>query len=654
MNLKKLCYRGTISAIVLLKFYLISEMEIIPLPYDPAVYTTSANHLSNLFGIQLSGYPTWIWFCHQLGVPQRLAIEGLWTLTCYIIGSSIFPSLRIITRLLCFTALVFLPQTYYLFNTTFTEGFYICLTGVVISLLIKILSDIKSKKILPKSLGCGLLIGLMQITRNESIVINTYLAVLFISTFIFIYRFKAAKELAGTFALIYLISIIVPTAVKIYNYRINEVWMINVHQMPSHLKLLNNLASIDTHSDNPRFVPITIKARELAYQVSPSLALLKPEVESKENIFYKASSRANLNGEIGAGWIWLLFNSASPIHPITLKARDELYRSASREIHQAFKKHELDHKFSPHPLIGNCLKNVIKYYSLGLQNAWANLSYLYGSHKGIGDEFNKKIFELPKDQQQDQNIVCDIREAILSKNHFNYSISGWAVAIDKNHPITEIQTTGAGNVVYNVKNNYRRADIDTIFGKSVNSQIGMGFNQFESNQVNCSNVKIIFISKHEIVGEVLNPKPNNIYDINGKYGRVFIGVDNIAVNRSLKSRVMNKIISLYSSELFWVVMITFTGLSFVLVLLFDKTNDKKLFFIVFSSLFIWIFLNFGFYSLLGAVCWKPETRYLFNTSIYICTLFIYSLMYISNLTILGIRNKYYIDKLKVMCFNDRP
>lgn len=637
----KITYNITILLIILFKFFIISNMEIISFPCDPAVYTSAANHLTDSFGIQVSGYPAWLWLCHQFGFPQRLAIEGLWIFTSYVILISIYTKTYPWMQLCVFGLMVFLPQTFYLFNITLNEGFYICLTGLQISLVIKILLNIRSGKNILNCILCGFIIGLMKVTRNESIVLNFYLISLFLMTVIFIYKMNYAKKIGIAFLLIFFCSEIIPTAIKTYNYNKNHVWMLNAHQMPSHLKLLRDLASIDTHFDNPRFVPITNKARQLAYAVSPSLSQLKTAVESNENVFLKASNDSNLNGEIGAGWIWLIFNSASPQGKgISLEMRDRLYRSASYEIKEAFLNHKLDYKFSPHPMIGNCISNVIKYFPSGLCLAWDRLSYLYGSRNGGIDFFYSKPIDIPKEQQEDQNIICNIRGAILSNNIVNYSIRGWAISSDKNHPITDLQTTGKHDCTYTIPNNFRRSDIDKIFGQTDSAQMGYGFQQFHSNQPDFNNVKIKFLSNQEVLAEVLNPTDGKIYDLDSKYGKILVGIDQVNKKYSTKTYFMGKLISLFSNKKFWVLMIFIIITSFVCVLIFDQTSNRKLFLLTYLSIFNWIILNFGFYSLLGAVCWVPESRYLFNTSIYASILFIYCSTYIANLSFYKIKAKY--------------
>lgn len=350
------------ALLVIFKLVLVSSNEIIAIPDDSAGFVRLVvNGLGDL-GPPV-GYPLWLWLVKQTGIPQRIAIELLYCLASVCVVLSLSRSLGLRLSLLALVALVLNPATYFLFDHALSDPLFLCLTLFGISVSVLLLRDVgcDGKTRLVWALLLGLALGAMVVTRNESplaLAWMTWLALLmFLRASAAAGRRGAVKATFKAFLAMAVIFATMGTLPKAWHYASQGVWTSAIATMPSHMDMLHALASIDTGSEDPRYVAISRQARLLAYETSPTLRTLQPYVERSENVYVRASHDFGglPEGEIGSGWVWHVFNDAA-LHALTGEKKaaqlDALWRQVKKEVDTAFASGKLKKRLVLHPFLG--------------------------------------------------------------------------------------------------------------------------------------------------------------------------------------------------------------------------------------------------------------------------------------------------------------
>jgi len=424
-----------ILSIALLKFFLIANQEIVTEPHDALNYVTQSDRLNVNFGLGATGYTVWLAVGKALSLPQRIGIELLWLTAAAFLSFQICAGMRSPWAMpVLFAAAVFAPQTFHLFDRALTDGYFICLTAFVLGFCIRSFRGRSLRERLPAVVGMGAVSGLMAITRNEGILLLAFLVcwaiLLGLCDWIGGARTmrKLIPDVAGALLIAGVTASLLPGAVMLYNGWRYGVLTLSFVEMPSHMRLLKALARIETGERNRRFVPVSHKAREMAYAKSPTLARFAPEVENPETSFQKESLAAiGQPGEIGAGWIWHVFNSAAgPLGIGFPRDLDSTYRQAVREIEAGFQ--SCPRRFVPHPFLG------------GDSSAW--LPYL-----GEGFFHAIRCVLTPSEWMEDADLspadrslfdrVCLRRSSLTQRT---VCVRGWVFSADPNHPITSVST----------------------------------------------------------------------------------------------------------------------------------------------------------------------------------------------------------------------
>lgn len=355
-----------IVVIVLLlvcKLVLVGANEIASASNDSINYVRQATVALGELG-SLPGYPIWLAVSASLGLPQRVAIELLYLGSCMVLAFSLKRIFGRVTGALSFGALAFLPATFFLFDNALSDGFFSCMTVLALALSLDALADRNARSLAywARQVVLALVLGWMLITRNEDLLAYSWILWL-VAVQAFIQSSTASRSgvlMQALASLLVLASVAasIGIGVSLYHLKTQGVYARSIAGLPSHMELLLKLASIDTGTESINRVPVTKAQREAAYRASPSLNALKDKIEDPGNMYQQASLSAHLPpGEIGAGWVWHVFNDAAiqGLEHRTLKDLDIFYAKVNAELAQATARGEFKNRLVVHPFLGGNL-----------------------------------------------------------------------------------------------------------------------------------------------------------------------------------------------------------------------------------------------------------------------------------------------------------
>ncbi|MCE9551580.1 MAG: hypothetical protein K8R50_11400 [Betaproteobacteria bacterium] len=414
----------SILAICFLKLVLVGTNEIISIPNDSVNYVRQSLDSLRELGAP-PGYPYWLALSASLGLPQRVAIEILYLFASAVVAFSLVRVTGRFFALLLLGVLIFLPATFFLFDHALSDGFFVCLTLIALALSIAALLDSDSSKLLfwVRLLILAFVLGWMLITRNED-----YLVVGWIIWFVVCRYFfqkpnrqlkQMVREAALCSALLLLGAFSVAGSVSTFHFITKGVFARTIMTLPSHMELLLKLASIETKAPSINRVPITKAQRESAYLASPTLKRLREHIEDPKNMYQIASLRAGFPvGEIGAGWVWHVFNDAAfkELPNKTLKDLNEFYFNTNLELRQSFERGILNKGFVIHPLLGGNINGLLSRLS---DSSNAVYRALFKSYRYLPDSsFESSLFDL----------ACLRRTSLISTSVYSGQVQGWAIA----------------------------------------------------------------------------------------------------------------------------------------------------------------------------------------------------------------------------------
>jgi hypothetical protein len=623
------------GVIILSKLLLIGKNEIVAMPYDSLEYIRQVAYGINSIGSTPKGYPLWLWITNFFGAPQRLVIELLYLSSSLMLAHSISRVASGKMGLFVLLFLVFSPNSFFLFDKALSDGFYMCLTlaGVALSVSI-IYAQHGSRDYWIKTITLGLTLGLMLITRNEEPLIVAWVVWLILMLWRFVWnqekltlagKVKSALSFIGTIAVV---AYGLVGAVLLMHYLTNGVAAGSLATLPGHVELLKNLARIDTQEESVRFVPISKKARGMAYDVSPALRELKLIIESPENPYQVASRQHHLpEGEIGAGWIWHVFNNAafSKIGSQGVRGVNAYYGKINHELETAFSHGTLKKTFVVHPLFGNNLFVGVDYFPssllrvVGMSLSADRFQPDMGTESGLFDR------------------IC-LRRTTLADSITRQPIQGWAI-LDKPGSIrvesVQIETEyGQGGVKessltiatemqrYDVVEGYKKAEgrIPAVFG--FRAELGAVRGELK---------KIIYVLSdgRKIGVEAPLKKGVSSVGVGDSNFMIIQGFDltgdvMTSSRRGMGFKIQNTII--YISE--WIAVKTMIGILVIGGLLFSVVQiirvvpasiPRHLLLVIFISGIV--IFRIGFYTLIDAAAWSIDLRYLAPANALLLVLF---------------------------------
>lgn len=607
-------------AVMAAKWYLITQSEIVSQQYDSYGYVSCAENLSHSCGAQNICYPIWLWMSRQTGIPQRLAIEGLWLAAA--LAFSLTFARAIGARwwsVIVLAVLAFAPPTLFLFNRALTDGFSLCQILLLAAASLHLLTVPPSRrKIFPFAGSIGLLVGCMALTRTENIVLVPSLGFFVVAACIcdrYHYRVSWPSILRKNLVLAGLIAIVAATPtvlILIRNTLVVGVCTMSTPGMPSHMALLKHLAAIDPGQPGQRFIPISRAAREMAYVASPTLARFKVFVEDPKNIYQQVTRDAyGTDGEIGAGWIWHVFNVAAPATGATrLSESDALYRRVIDELDAAFADGRLKRRFVLHPFLGGDARVWLPYLGDGVRRALQ--CTITPETPMLDQDYCGDVFDR----------VCLRRSSLVPKK--TIVVSGWAFAYDSKNPIDRIDLlTPTGTSEISRLDFMQRLDIQQGFssqGVEVHDRCGF----FLVADGGIMPDRLSFCSSGRPIGTWSNLPIGKsesvcIRDQDGK-PLIHAGIDQIklvgpAWDTGWRSFVFHWLLKVGAASWVWLTALIAALVSIGWVLVKKRSvliAPPGVFVMV---LLVWAALRIFFYAVMSAGAWAAEPRYLQSTAI---------------------------------------
>ncbi len=620
---------ASIVAIGLLKFFLIANQEIVTEFYDALNYVGRADQLGRYFGLGATGYTVWLWFSHAFGVPQRIAIELLWLISATYLSFSLWVHDRERWLILpCFAVAALAPQTYNLFDHAMTEGLYLCLSALALASSIRVLRGDCLRKRAGALLTMGLIIGYMAITRNESFLLVAFLIVwsFLIGVVDRFYRNRTwGRSLYGALGGLFVVSLsatVIPAALTVHNgWRYGVFTRGGPAELPSNFRLLKTLAMIETGEKDPRFVPITHRARELAYAQSPTFARFRDEVERPQNPQQQASlQKLGLPGEIGTAWLWYAFHTAAWLQGITsLKDIDAIYRQAIREIEAGFSSGKYQRRFVLHPFLEADPAVWMPFLGQGLTHS---INCMLAPLEAKVDA------DLPPTDEAVFDRVCMRRLPLVSSS---IHIEGWAFANNADHPITRVSINDGATETNRENMRILPPDVQKAFQRDslpLPRELGFGIFKSSGNKKPSPSPSLSFYSGSEFLGKLDRFEPGKSHVFPGTHGNITVEMAAVTIRTlrapdSFRERIKGVVLTIAKSSTIWI-----TGLSLscacLLMLIFFCQSESKYLLLASGGIFvIWVLLHICFYGLVSAAAWTAEPRYLQNSAFF-CLFFIVS------------------------------
>lgn len=311
--------------------------------YDALWYVESARHwywgapYSMLAFVRPCAYPLFIAVLHFLGIPLRIGIE-LTQMAGYATLIAAFRKAAI-PRWLClvlFALMILHPASLLFNNHSMSDSFY---TAILPLALGGSLLTLFTKKFV-HAVWTGAGYAVLWNTREESFLIPVILIV-FLALALWQRREAPTRKahfvfwLQKTGAVVATLSLFL-AAIYSANYTKFHSFAKSDLSSPAFEKVLKALLRIKP-SGTIRYIPVTTEALGMAFEVSPTFALLKPEFESRNGRVWTTPVFETLGiHEYGLWLQWALRNvmnnSGYYRDPVTA---NRFYRKATREINQA-------------------------------------------------------------------------------------------------------------------------------------------------------------------------------------------------------------------------------------------------------------------------------------------------------------------------------
>lgn len=622
------------AVIAIAKLVFGSTNEIIAIPNDSVNYVQhSLKYLREIGGPP--GYPFWLALSAQIGLPQRVSIECLYLLSSFFFSTTIRRVIHGCGYVLLFFLLSFLPTTYFLFDNALADGFYACLSLIALAFSCRILIPFgtRPRVLLWDKLGLGGVLGYMLITRNEDALIIAWIVVLASCEFLENWRHTsfrlALRPLLFTSLTLVCIAFSFNVMIAGYHAVTKKVYARTLPTLPSHVQLLNNLASIDSGSPRVNRIPISAEARMLAYKASPTLRRLATKIEDPNSMYQKASAKSGIAvGEIGAGWIWHVFNDAAlqSLDDRSLYGLNEFYRKINSELEEAFESGRLKRRVVLHPLLGGEIKSVIlaipgRILSLFLRSFE---STNYSQDLGYAAE---KF-----------DAACLRRKILTILGGPVRVVSGWAYVREGSSKIAKIQVGsyqeayGSAGAMWQDANRVARKDVEIGLSKDRQGREVVGFEAKLPNGLGDRFVVRYLLEDHSVALTVPVER-NTISSVPVGAARVVQGIDLDGVSeferaRSAAVREKQEILRIYryiAPKLAFFVFIA-GGLIVVSQAIFrNKYPAHFSLVLLLAGLLLPRLIFFGFIDASG---WEVEVRYLAPVSVVIVIALVLAAAYV--------------------------
>lgn len=348
-DINKLFFACGILSIIIIKFFLIRNSEVLGHPRDCLLYALMADqniwfptNKAKAIIDYMPGYPIFIMVSNFLNFPLRISHEIFYTISNILLVFS-FRLLKI-PRYIClvvFAILTFHITTFMVFNTIVTETIAISLYHILLALtIITVMSENLAKKLIFSVLG-GLCLGIIFITRPEQIVFLLSYLVVFV---ILVLRnrmniARAIREALPICIIPIAISLLITTFFTLLNTFFLELPALSIGQSSAFKETFSQIQSIDDgqNIDDFEFVNISRKQLKMAYQVSPTLNQVKSLIE--EELARKVTTLGGKDTNIEVTIDWVHWSTIEAIRRSNLTEDRSMYQvftQINSELQEAF------------------------------------------------------------------------------------------------------------------------------------------------------------------------------------------------------------------------------------------------------------------------------------------------------------------------------
>jgi hypothetical protein len=357
-DINKVFFACGILSMIIIKFFLIRNSEVVGHPRDSLLYTLMADqniwfptNKAKAIIDYMPGYPIFIMVSNFLNFSLRISHEIFYTISNILLVFS-FRLLKI-PRYIClviFAVLTFHITTFLWFNTILTETIAISLYHILLALtVITVMSENLAKKLIFSVLG-GLCLGIIFITRPEQIVfLLSYLVVFAI--LVLRNRMNIARAIREALPICIIpiaISLLITTVFTLLNAFFLELPALSIMNSSAFKETFSQIQSIDDgqNIDDFEFVNINRQQLKMAYQVSPTLNQVKPLIEEElaERIT-RQGGKDTTNIEVTIDWVyWSTIEAIRRSNLTEDRSMDQVFTEINSELQEAFNDKRINQK----------------------------------------------------------------------------------------------------------------------------------------------------------------------------------------------------------------------------------------------------------------------------------------------------------------------
>jgi len=349
-DINKLFFACGILSMIIIKFFLIRNSEVVGHPRDSLLYTLMADqniwfptNKAKAIIDYMPGYPIFIMVSNFLNFSLRISHEIFYTISNILLVFS-FRLLKI-PRYIClviFAVLTFHITTFLWFNIILTETIAISLYHILLALtVLTVMSKNLAKKLIFSILG-GLCLGIIFITRPEQIVFLLSYLVVFV---ILVLRnrmniARAIREALPICIIPIAISLLITTVFTLLNAFFLELPALSIMNSSAFKETFSQIQSIDDgqNIDDFEFVNINRQQLKMAYQVSPTLNQVKPLIEEElaERIT-RQGGKDTTNIEVAIDWVyWSTVEAIRRSNLTEDRGMYQVFNQINSELQEAF------------------------------------------------------------------------------------------------------------------------------------------------------------------------------------------------------------------------------------------------------------------------------------------------------------------------------
>lgn len=338
------------------------------------------NHL-----YRLPIYPLFVKLVSITGMPLRFVIEFFYSFSCLFFCATLYrvgvKKVVVGTLALC---TVFQPYSFQLLNYFKPEVFLAPLIMLGLSYTIRWWLMREEQNTLRPALFAALFWALAWNTRAESTALLPLFFVL--GAMVFVVDYSAGWLLCGKRLCL---GVILPLVVSIFlnltictiNYLNWGLFADSVLTAPGYVAAYKALQAIEVPQKIP-YVPITHEAVKKAYDVSPTFALLKPQLEGNVGQGWAHVSKQWTDDkgigpldplEIAGGWFfWALYSAVTDAgYGVKPEQADLFLRHVAQEINIAFKQEKIPKRFVLFAMVDPNISGWLPRY-------WQSVKAVYG------------------------------------------------------------------------------------------------------------------------------------------------------------------------------------------------------------------------------------------------------------------------------------